>query len=180
MSVTAGFLNTRLIENLANGQKHKAKNVMIKILPILTLAILAIAGCTPLPTTQQNISAASQINNKQAVSAQQAHEVCEQFGAAPGTRMFYNCMKEQTEASEYNVALANCKSDGYSRQAKLECLRGGSGIFGMHSCLQYKVRECERAARLSYLPDSNAIRIEGSDHQYIHSYSHTHNGSSAN
>lgn len=150
-------------------------NVILKTLLMTGLsASISLSGCTPLPTAEQNISAANNINSIQTVSAQQAHKVCEQFGAPPGTRMFYNCMKEQTESAEYNVAIANCKSDSYSRQARLECLRGGSGIFGLHSCLQQKERECEKSAKLSYLPDSSALKIENSDHQYIHSYNHTY------
>jgi len=141
---------------------------------LIPLGMIAVSGCSQVPTTEQNISAASSLNSMQVVSAQQARSVCAQFGATPGTRMFYNCMKEQTEAAEFNIALANCRSDSYSRKAKKECISGGSGFFGLHACLQSKEKECERNAKLSYLPDANSLKIENSEHQYVHTYSHSY------
>lgn len=134
----------------------------------------ALAGCMAPPTQQENIQQAQQLNAQQVTAAEQAHETCVQFGAQPGTRMFYNCMKEQTEAAQYRVALAACKSEGYSRQSRLECIRGGAGLFGMRSCLAHKEQECEKSAQLAYLPDSTAQKIERYNHNYDHTYSHTY------
>lgn len=147
-------------------------------LALITSAVpLVLCGCVSLPTETQNIAAATQLNGVQLVSAHQAHAICVEYGAAPGTRMFYDCMKQQTEASEYQVALANCKSDSYGRQAKVECLRSGSGLFGLRSCLTTKEQVCENNARLSYLPDSTALKIDATEHQYTHTYKHTDGGS---
>jgi hypothetical protein len=136
------------------------------------LLFTSLAGCAiqPVPTMEQNISTAESVNNTQITSAEQARQVCLQFGAKPGSRMFYTCMKEQTEAAQYNIALAACKSSGYSLEAKRECLRGGVGLFGLRGCLQKKEQDCEANAKLAYLPDSNAQKLEMFDHQYIHTY----------
>lgn len=151
--------------------------VMNKIKLIISAApLVVLCGCVSPPTTSQNVTAATQLNGVQLVAAQQAHAICEEYGAAPGTRMFYNCMKEQTEAAEYQVALANCKSDSYGRRAKLECLRGGSGLIGLRTCLTTKEQVCENSARLAYRPDSNALKIEAPEHQYAHRYAHTDGG----
>ena len=128
----------------------------------------------PPPSQQKNIQQAEQMNTHQVEAARQAHAMCVEFGAQPGTRMFYNCMKEQTEAAEYNLAVASCKSEGYSRQARLECLRSGAGLLGMRGCLANKEADCEKSARLAYLPDSNAQKVEQYDHSYNHSYTHTY------
>lgn len=149
---------------------------MIKWASALVAVALVSAGCTVLPSKSQNISEATKLNSIQLVSAQQAHAVCTEYGAAPGTRMFYDCMKDQAGAAEYQVALANCKADQYSRQVKLECLRGGSGLFGLRSCLRTKEQTCETNARLSYLPDSAALKIETTDHEYLHTYNHAYSG----
>ncbi|MHB1669225.1 hypothetical protein [Thiomonas sp.] len=136
------------------------------------LLSVGLAGCAmrPVPSTEQNISTAEQVNTTQITAAEQARQVCLQFGAKPGSRMFYTCMKEQTEAAQYNIALAACKSSGYSHEAKRECLEGGSGLFGLRGCLQKKEQDCEANAKLAYLPDSNVQKIEQSNHQYIHTY----------
>lgn len=86
--------------------------------------------------------------------------------------MFYNCMKEQTAAAEYNLAVSRCASDEYSRKAKAECLQGGSGFSGLRSCLQAKERTCEQNAKMTYIPDADAVKIDTSNHQYIHTYQH--------
>ena len=139
------------------------------------LLLVSLSGCmVPPPSREQNLQQAEQMNATQVDAAAQARALCVQFGAQPGTRMFYNCMKEQTEAAEYNIALASCQSEGYSRQSRIECLRSGAGLFGMRGCLAHKEDECERNARLAYLPDSNAKKVEEFDHSYSHSYSHTY------
>lgn len=114
------------------------------------------------------------MNVSQVGAAEQAHAMCVQFGVQPGTRMFYNCMKEQTEAAEYNIAMAACKSEGYSRQAHRECVISGVGLFGLRECLAKKETECEKNARLAYLPDSNATKVMNYDHSYEHTYTHTY------
>lgn len=138
----------------------------------------ALTGCAvqSVPNMEQNISTAESVNNTQITSAEQARQVCLQFGAKPGSRMFYTCMREQTEAAQYNIALAACKSSGYSHEAKRECLRGGSGLFGLRGCLQKKEQDCEANAKLAYLPDSNAKKLEMFDHQYIHAYTNGADG----
>lgn len=148
---------------------------MMRMALALAATALVSTGCTALPSRNQNISAATKLNGIQLASAQQAHAVCAEYGAAPGTRMFYDCMKNQTGAAEYQVALANCKTDQYSRRTKLECLRSGSGLFGLRSCLRTKEQTCESNARLSYLPDSSALKIETTDHEYLHTYNHNYN-----
>ena len=136
---------------------------------------VTLAGCmAPPPSQQENIQQAEQMNANQIDAAKQAHSMCIEFGAKPGTRMFYDCMKEQTEAAEYNIAVASCKSQGYSRQARRECLRSGAGLFGLRGCLAKKEDDCEKSARLAYLPDSNAQKVEQYYHGYEHSYTHTY------
>lgn len=166
------------VSNLAVFSVLEVLNMQSNLRIGFSLLLTALAGCAiqPLPSTEQNISNAQGINNTQITSAEQARQVCLQFGAKPGSRMFYDCMKEQTEAAQYNIAIAACRSSGYSHQTKLECLRGGSGLFGLHGCLQKKEQECEANARLAYLPDSNAKKFEMYNHQYIHTYTNGADG----
>ena len=65
---------------------------------------VTLSGCmAPPPSQQENIQQAEKMNANQIDAAKQAHSMCIEFGAKPGTRMFYDCMKEQTEAAEYNM-----------------------------------------------------------------------------
>ena len=153
---------------------------MKKLASVLAAAALILSGCAALPSRNRNISEAQKLNSVQAASAQQARKVCVEYGAIPGTRMFYDCMQQQTAAAEYQVALANCQSDSYSWTDKRECLRSGSGIGGLRSCLAQKEKECEANARLAYLPDANAKKFEISNHQYTHVYEHPSPGGSSN
>lgn len=153
---------------------------MKKLATLLSAVAVLLSACVALPTRDQNISDAQNLNNIQTASASQARKVCVEYGAAPGTRMFFDCMKQQTAAAEYQVALANCQSESYSRQDKLECLRGGSGIFRLRSCLTQREQECEANARLAYLPDANAKKFDISSHQYTHIYQHQYTGRDRN
>ena len=153
---------------------------MKKLALLLTAVATILSGCVALPTRNQNISAAQNLNTVQMTAASQARKVCAEYGAAPGTRMFFNCMKQQTAAAEYQVALANCRSESYSWTDKRECLRGGSGIIGLGSCLTQREQECEANARLAYLPDANANNYNISSHQYTHIYEHDSPGGGGN
>ena len=153
---------------------------MKKLALFLTAAATILSGCVALPTRKQNISAAQNLNSVETTAVSQARKVCAEYGAAPGTRMFFNCMKQQTAAAEYQVALANCQSDSYSWTDKQECLRGGSGFIGLRSCLTRREQECETNARLAYLPDASAEKFDISSHQYTHIYAHTSPGGGDN
>ncbi|MHB1266162.1 MAG: hypothetical protein ACYCY2_01005 [Acidithiobacillus ferriphilus] len=142
--------------------KIKKKIVFI----IFTVATVALSGCihphiNP-PETQDQMAA-------------DAHATCLEYGAQPGTRMFYRCMKSQMRKEQYNESTSNCTAFGGAEQRSiaLQCDQdisvGSSDYFQqIANCKANLTRQCEQQASNEYLHRNNAQKYDLNIHDYNH------------
>lgn len=148
----------------------------MKRLLLLGPMVIALSGCIhPHPT------AYSPVNEGVTSVAASAHATCLEYGAQPGTRMFYRCMKSQMRDHEYNQATSNCTSPQEQLLFQRRCYQtiaiGGPDFFQrIDNCKTILTNQCESQASGEYLHRNNALRIEESQHIYNHQYTHNYGG----
>lgn len=107
--------------------------------------------------------------------AQQAHRICLEYGATPGTGPFYRCMKSQMRRDQYNQSTSHCTGPGMQLNIGNQCDQSvaiGSPNYWQQidACKQQLTTRCERQASGEYLHRNNAQRIEIYNHNYNHNY----------
>lgn len=138
-------------------------NIKIYAAILLPVVAVALSGCIK-PHIQPHVS-----------MAQKAHQTCVEYGATPGSRTFYSCMKSQMRKEKYNQAVSNCT--GYSSQDSInsQCSQDiaiGSPNYwqNLANCKSNLVARCERQASNEYLHRNNAQKYDLNIHDYNHSY----------
>ena len=107
--------------------------------------------------------------------AQHAHEICLQYGARPGTRLFYRCMKSQMRKERYNIANSDCSGPQKQLNIQNQCDQSvaiGSTNYWQQvdNCKSNLTADCERQASNEYLHRNNAQKYDLNIHDYNHNY----------
>ncbi|WP_346380622.1 hypothetical protein [Acidithiobacillus sp.] len=107
----------------------------------------------------------------------QARAVCEEYGAQPGTRMFYDCMRSQVRKSQYNQAASNCGSPMAKVHYQITCDNEAAPYLGsmdyynvIARCESNLENQCAQAASSEYLHRNDAAKFDIRLHTYNHSY----------
>ncbi|MBU2838371.1 hypothetical protein HF670_02065 [Acidithiobacillus thiooxidans] len=107
--------------------------------------------------------------------AQKAHKICLEYGAKPGTRLFYRCMKSQMRKEQYNNASSDCTGPQEQLNIQVQCDQ--SAVIGsanywqqVDNCKSNLVARCERQASNEYLHRNNAQKYNLNIHDYNHNY----------
>ncbi|MDX5933829.1 hypothetical protein [Acidithiobacillus thiooxidans] len=103
--------------------------------------------------------------------AQQAHQTCLEYGAKPGTRLFYRCMKSQMRKEQYNHANNDCVNDqSIQSQCDMAIIGKPDPFQAFANCKSDLVARCERQASNEYLHRNNAQKYDLNIHDYNHNY----------
>ncbi len=146
----------------------------LKIIGLCSLSV-AISGCVhPHPVVGQIAP-----YDSQNTAATSAHATCLEYGAKPGTRLFYRCMKSQMRHEEYSHAVSSCTGPGMQLKIQVRCdqyFSVGSPDYWQQvgNCKREQTAKCENQAAKEYL--HRAYKSDESIHIYNHVYNHDYNG----
>ena len=102
----------------------------------------------------------------------QARSTCEEYGAKPGTRMFYSCMRSQVRKDQYNQTANTCQNNfQISESCQQEAAPYISSLNYMSIIAQCKNRliaRCQKNASAEYLHRNNAAKLNVRIHDYNH------------
>lgn len=107
--------------------------------------------------------------------SQHAHQICLQYGAKPGTRLFYRCMKSQMRKNQYNNAKSNCSSPkdqlSIANQCNQSAFVGSPNYWqSVADCKIKLTMQCEHQASNEYLNRNDAKKFNLTVHDYNHNY----------